>query len=201
MEIVCFRNANNHWRKHRKLLTPTFHFDILNKFIPTFNSQLQTLIKIIEWCHDDSTGKIIVEDVRPLVTNATVDIICETTMGIKVGAQNTWWKKEMFPDQNLPSTRESEYLDALRSFFNLLMQRLLLPWNHIDFIFNLSPVGRLFQSCVKKLHHFTDSVILERKDMMKKMYNINGADITESLAKLTKAFGFLGLVANAPFPR
>lgn len=45
---VFFSNytiPGSHWHKHRKIITPTFHFNILEKFVEVFNEKGKTLIK------------------------------------------------------------------------------------------------------------------------------------------------------------
>ena len=32
------------WKKHRKMLTPAFHFDILKQYVPVYNEVLDKLL-------------------------------------------------------------------------------------------------------------------------------------------------------------
>lgn len=38
-------SAYEQWKPRRKLLTPTFHYDILRNFVHVFNAQACTLVK------------------------------------------------------------------------------------------------------------------------------------------------------------
>jgi cytochrome P450 len=59
------------WKKHRRILTPAFHFQILEQFIDVFESGGNTLIQKLE----KEVGKKSV-DIYPFVTLCTLDIIC-----------------------------------------------------------------------------------------------------------------------------
>ncbi|GBO40258.1 Cytochrome P450 4c3, partial [Araneus ventricosus] len=59
------------WHKHRKLVTPTFHFSILDTFIPVFQKQANVLISKIQ-SHIQEPWI----DIVPLMSLCTLDIIC-----------------------------------------------------------------------------------------------------------------------------
>jgi cytochrome P450 len=64
------------WRSRRKLLTPAFHFSILNNFVEVFNEQSRILCGIFgELCQSSPDGKGEI-DVYPLITRCSLDIIC-----------------------------------------------------------------------------------------------------------------------------
>lgn len=69
-----------HWRVHRKIITPTFHFGILEKFGEVFAEKATLLANKLEPFADD--GRAV--DVFPLVTLAALDIIAEAAMGCEV---------------------------------------------------------------------------------------------------------------------
>lgn len=62
---LCFEN--------RKMLTPTFHFNILEVFFPIMCEQSNVLVKILR---EKVTAKEDILDVVPLITNCALDIIC-----------------------------------------------------------------------------------------------------------------------------
>lgn len=73
------------WSQRRKIITPTFHFKILEQFIDTFDHQSSILI-------DKLNAKMEVEgskgfDIYPLITLCALDVICESAMGTTVDAQ------------------------------------------------------------------------------------------------------------------
>jgi cytochrome P450 len=59
------------WQEHRKILTPTFHFKILEDYVQVFNSKSQDLVQKLQ-AH---VGQPFV-DINSLITMCTLDIIC-----------------------------------------------------------------------------------------------------------------------------
>lgn len=63
-------STNQKWITRRKILTPAFHFKILDEFVEVFDKQGKILIENLRK-HD---GKIV--DIFPLVALCTLDVIC-----------------------------------------------------------------------------------------------------------------------------
>jgi cytochrome P450 len=59
------------WSTRRKLITPTFHFNILKQFLPIIGDHSQVLIEKFERIAD---GKAV--DIMPLIHGYTLDVIC-----------------------------------------------------------------------------------------------------------------------------
>jgi len=58
------------WFKRRKVITPAFHFKILEQFVETFDKHSATFVQNLA----KSKGQVV--DVFPLVTLCALDIIC-----------------------------------------------------------------------------------------------------------------------------
>ncbi|XP_073847041.1 probable cytochrome P450 4d14 [Musca autumnalis] len=71
------------WFSRRKIITPTFHFKILEEFVEIFDQQSHVLVKRLMHQAD---GKTIVR-MFPKVCLMALDIITETAMGVRVNAQ------------------------------------------------------------------------------------------------------------------
>lgn len=65
------------WHGRRKMLTPTFHFKILEDFLDIFNKQSKVLVEKLTEAHNEmkanNRDRI---DIAPYVARATLDIIC-----------------------------------------------------------------------------------------------------------------------------
>ncbi|KAM7430272.1 Cytochrome P450 4V2 [Porites harrisoni] len=59
------------WRTRRKLITPTFHFRILNDFLQVFEEQAAILVTRLE----KHVGKGVF-NLMPFISLCTLDIIC-----------------------------------------------------------------------------------------------------------------------------
>lgn len=140
-------SAGNKWHAHRKFLTPAFHFKILEEYLKVFNFNSQILVRKL----GAQVGEPCV-DITSHVTMCTLDIICETAMGIQIHAQ---------------SDGEAEYIKAVRRMTKVVVKRQFTPWLHKDYIYYSSPLGREESRLLQILHGFTDQVIKERREEYK----------------------------------
>ncbi|CAB3369782.1 Hypothetical predicted protein [Cloeon dipterum] len=140
-------STGSKWHSRRKLLTPAFHFKILEQFVPVFAENTAILVEILKKKIKSNNSAPV--NIVPLVTHCALDIICETAMGTSVHAQ---------------TDSESEYVSAMYEITDLIVYRMLRPWLHPDFIHDMTPTGRNFKRCLKTLHGFTNNVIQERKE-------------------------------------
>ncbi|XP_063238472.1 cytochrome P450 4C1-like [Bacillus rossius redtenbacheri] len=136
-------SSGNKWHTHRKIITPTFHFKILDNFMEVFSEKSEILVDKLQGKADGKTF-----DIFPYITRCALDIICETAMGTEIHAQE---------DVN------SEYVRAVYDISEIFMSRVLKPWLHPDLIFYRTRKGRRFAECLGILHGFTKRVIAERK--------------------------------------
>lgn len=136
-------STGSKWRTRRRILTPAFHFRILEDFLPVFNEQSLVLVKKLQRLADQEWV-----DITPMVVLCTLDIVSESVMGIHIGAQDN---------------SDSEYVQAIHRLGNYFNRRTARPWVWPDFFFYMSEEGRDFKRSVKILHNFTRQVIKERK--------------------------------------
>ncbi|CAG7786278.1 unnamed protein product, partial [Allacma fusca] len=132
------------WFHRRKLLTPAFHFKILEDFIDVFNEQTNVLVHILR----DEFGDGKPFNIFPFITRCTLDIICESAMGKTINAQRE---------------RDTDYVKAVYRITDLIQHRMVRPWLQPKLLWKLSPSGREEAKLLKILHAFTEQVIEERK--------------------------------------
>ncbi|EFX88388.1 hypothetical protein DAPPUDRAFT_311386 [Daphnia pulex] len=148
------------WRSRRKLLTPAFHFSILNSFVEVFNEQSRILCGIIgDICQSFADGKGEM-DVYPLITRCSLDIICEAAMGTKINAQ----------------TETSDYIKAVYRIGQVITEQFQQPWLRNSTILSLSALGKERNQLLKTLHGFTEEVINHRREILKKKEDIEVDD-------------------------
>ncbi|XP_046451576.1 cytochrome P450 4c3-like isoform X1 [Daphnia pulex] len=136
------------WFERRKMLTPTFHFKILEDFVQVFNEQSQNLIQQL---HDAIKLKNEI-DVYPFITRCTLDIICDTAMGCNVDAQ---------------AKSDSEYVKAVYTMSEIVAARQSRPWIQPNILFQMSEYSSKQRKVLCVLHSFTDDVI--RRSKMERM--------------------------------
>ena len=133
------------WKIMRRLTTPAFHFEVLQRFLEVMNEQSSVLLDRI--ASQSTMGNKF--DVFELITACALDIICETAMGKKVGAQNI--------------TGHTPYVQAVYDMSQSILARNENPLYTNDFVYSLSSQGRVAKQNLKILHDFTNLVIRERK--------------------------------------
>lgn len=137
-------SAGEKWFSHRKIITPTFHFSILENFCEIFAEKSNILVQKLE-AHS-GTGKSF--DVYPYITKAALDIIADAAMGTQVNAQEE---------------KENEYVKAVYEVAELIVRRMMRPWLYLDSIYKYSKDGREMNRNLTVLHSFTNKIITERK--------------------------------------
>lgn len=147
------------WRFRRKILTPAFHFRILNDFLPIMNEEATKLVRKmnnIKYLAEDCSF-----DITPLVTLCTLDTICETAMGVNLNCQ---------------SNEDSEYVHALYEVGEIALTRVTRPWLWSDWIFFRTEAGRRFTRANNLMHEISTKVILERKVEWEKQLGLEGSN-------------------------
>ena len=65
-------STGDKWTKRRRLITPSFHFDILNDFLFVMNEQTDVLVKLLNSPAESGKGF----NICPFISNNALDIIC-----------------------------------------------------------------------------------------------------------------------------
>ncbi|CAB3988478.1 Cytochrome P450 4V2, partial [Paramuricea clavata] len=139
---MAWNSTGEKWRSRRRLLTPAFHYQILNGYIPMYQRQSSILIQLLE----EKAGKGEF-DIASYLRMFTLDIICEAAMGVNVNAQF---------DSN------SEYVSTVLSISELILERWRCPWLWRDSMYNLTTAGRKQKNMLRILHGFSSKVISDR---------------------------------------
>lgn len=136
-------SGGDKWKKRRKALTPSFHFNILKYFSTIIEVESKVLVESLNRVCDSDNAV----DIQPLISLATLDVICQTAMGIKINAQNQSF---------------SEYVSAVVSMNSQLQLRQKSPWLWPDFVYRSTPYGKKWYKTLNTLHNFTTDVIRKR---------------------------------------
>ncbi|KAJ3655144.1 hypothetical protein Zmor_014282 [Zophobas morio] len=164
------------WKKHRRIITPTFHFKILEQFINSFDTATDVMVEKLK----KHVGEPTV-DIYPFVTLCALDIICETAMGTTINAQ---------------SNEESEYVKSVKEMGRIIIERALAPQKNNEFLFRFTKDFQLQRKALNILHKYTNNVIRKRRQELLKEYSSkemeNPADIG-----IKKKMAFLDLLLQA----
>ncbi|XP_002025278.2 uncharacterized protein LOC6600179 [Drosophila persimilis] len=137
------------WHSRRKIITPTFHFKILEQFVEIFDQQSAVMVGQLQQRADGKTAI----NIFSVVCLLALDIIAETAMGTKIQAQ-------MSP--NLP------YVQAVTDVTNIMTTRFIHAWQRIDWLFRLVHPGmaKRQDSAIKVMHDFTENIIKQRRQAL-----------------------------------
>jgi len=70
---VCLSSGlGQQWFKHRRIITPTFHFSVLENFCEVFSDNTNILVQELHKASADESSV----NIYPLITKAALDIIC-----------------------------------------------------------------------------------------------------------------------------
>uniref|UniRef100_A0A914WUW2 Cytochrome P450 n=1 Tax=Plectus sambesii TaxID=2011161 RepID=A0A914WUW2_9BILA len=142
-------STNEQWHHQRKLLTPTFHYKILQDFLHIMNEQSAVLVDRLRERVKSQAAEPQPFDLCPYITLCALDIICETSMGKRINAQ---------------SSPTSPYVQGILEFTEVATYRATHPWTWSDYIFeNFSVMGRRFRQSLNTMHQFTKDVIKDRE--------------------------------------
>ncbi|XP_034482839.1 cytochrome P450 4d8 [Drosophila innubila] len=149
------------WHQRRKIITPTFHFSILEQFVEVFDQQSNICIQRLEQMADGKTTF----DVYPFICLAALDIIAETAMGTKVNAQ---------------MAESTPYANAVNECTALFAWRFMSVYLQSEFLFTLTRPHLKWRQTklIRTMHEFTIKVIEQRRktleeEQLKKAEQLN----------------------------
>ncbi|XP_065163214.1 cytochrome P450 4c3-like [Atheta coriaria] len=131
------------WHQRRKMITPTYHFNILKQFVEIFEKNGNILIEKL----GGEVGNPSF-DVHIYLSLCALDSINETAMGSSVDAQNN---------------SNTDYIRAIKEMTRIVVHRTMLPHKHFDFLYQFTQDYKLEQNCLKILHGYSISVIESRR--------------------------------------
>lgn len=162
------------WKKRRRIITPAFHFSILEQFVEVFEANGKILIqKLRESAVDKDSVNIYT-----YATNCTLDIISESAMGVSVKSQEG---------------NNGDYVTSVQDMCRIILTRAFSPITRNDYIFKLTPRYKDYQRHLKVLHNFTNNVIQNRINELNKQT----LQVTPDEDGKKRKLAFLDLLLNA----
>ncbi|XP_058835417.1 cytochrome P450 4C1-like [Topomyia yanbarensis] len=154
------------WMQRRRILTPTFHFNILNGFHQTFVEECDQLIATLS--KDASLGRAT--KLQPVMSRFTLSTICETSMGVKLSS----------------TAGADEYRQKLYEIGEMLVHRLMRPWLHSDLACKLNGYQNALQKLLLPVHSFTTGIINQRRQEFQQISDKTEVITEENLYTSTK---------------
>ncbi|CAN7993830.1 unnamed protein product, partial [Ixodes hexagonus] len=130
------------WKKRRKVLTPAFHFRVLEDYVPVMNRRASQLVKKL----DSLSGDCF--DLLPVMRIAAFGILFETAMGIQL-------------DEN--EVLRTGFLQVNDEISSSIIARMLNIYHWLDISYGFSHEGRQFYQKVELIKEYTQKILRTRK--------------------------------------
>ncbi|XP_073909840.1 cytochrome P450 4F3 isoform X2 [Castor canadensis] len=137
-------SSGDKWSRHRRMLTPAFHFNILKPYVKIFNDS--TNVMHAKWQRLISEGNTRL-DMFEHISLMTLDSL----------------QKCIFSFESNCQEKPSDYIAAILELSALVAKRHQNLLLHMDFLYYLTADGRRFRKACHLVHNFTDAVIQERR--------------------------------------
>ncbi|XP_012519619.1 PREDICTED: phylloquinone omega-hydroxylase CYP4F2-like [Propithecus coquereli] len=137
-------SAGDKWSRHRRMLTPAFHFNILKPYVKIFNDSVS--IMHAKWQRLASEGSVRL-DMFEHISLMTLDSL----------------QKCIFSFDSHCQEKPSEYITAIVELSALIQKRMQDILSYMDFLYYLTRDGQRFRQACRLVHDFTDAVIQERR--------------------------------------
>lgn len=134
-------STGDHWRSHRKLIAPTFHLNVLKSFIDLFNHNSRGVVEKLR----KEVGHEF--DAHEYMSEATVEILLETAMGVSKNEQQSGF----------------EYAMAVMKMCDILHLRHTKFWLRPETIFRMTNYFGEQNRLLGIIHGLTKRVIANKK--------------------------------------
>ncbi|XP_078387266.1 cytochrome P450 4F3 isoform X2 [Cetorhinus maximus] len=136
------------WARHRRLLTPAFHFDILKPYVKIFSQSTSILHE--KWWQLISDGAASLEMFEH-ISLMTLDNLLKCTFSYDSNCQ----------------LKSSDYIAAIYELSTLVVKRERYLPHHFDLIYKLSSNGKRFERACNLVHSYSLDVIQRRREVLK----------------------------------
>lgn len=141
-------SCGTHWARHRKMITPAFHFKLLKSYAKIFNASAKVLVE--KW---KKTINVPVEVQQPMGLMA-MESLLKCAMSVKEDLQN------MNSTDNNPTVK---YMQAVSDMQEIIVTRNRTALYYYDWVFQWSALAKKQRAVVKVLDDYANDVITERE--------------------------------------
>ncbi|CAB0039149.1 unnamed protein product [Trichogramma brassicae] len=143
-------SSDKKWHQRRKLLTPAFHSNVLEKYMEITFEQSNRAVKDVS-----SLGKATNVDLLPYCSKCTLNIICESAMGVSLTSE----------EDNKDAV---DYKNAIHKIGSIVVYRTIRPYI-LDWMLHFMPkLMKETKSALGHLNGFTNKIVNERRE-----YHVN----------------------------
>ncbi|KAI8118596.1 putative cytochrome P450 4ac1 [Lucilia cuprina] len=134
-------STDQKWHFRRKILTPAFHFNVLQSFNEIFKEESVKLLKKLQKLENNKI------DVADIITEFTLNNICETALGVKLD----------------DISGSEEYRKTIHDIETTVVHRLCNPLLYYKGLFYLFGEYRKQVDSIKIAHDFSSKIIKKKR--------------------------------------
>ncbi|XP_023950100.2 cytochrome P450 4C1 isoform X2 [Bicyclus anynana] len=138
-------SAASTWKRHRKLINPSFNQQILDGFIPIFNKQARRIISQLQVEVDKGSF-----DHSQYVRQNFMETICLTAL-----------------DDSIDADEAVSYVKSFETYMNCNICRFHRVWLYPEQLYKFSNIKKRQDKCVEVLHRVCDSVLQKKRAQRK----------------------------------
>ncbi|KAM3872700.1 cytochrome P450 4T8 [Diretmus argenteus] len=137
------------WFRHRRLLTPGFHYDVLKPYVKLKSDSAKTMLdKWESYAKNNETFELF-----KCVSLMTLDTLMRCAFSCNSNCQN--------------EGGTNAYIKAVYELSHLINLRFRVFLYHSEIFFHLSPHGFRYRKALRVAHSYTEEVIRKRKEALK----------------------------------
>lgn len=133
------------WRVHRKILNPSFSFNVLKHLIPLFKEKVDKLIADV---NENDSGQNI--DMLDVLYVCTLDMIVDSATGVAIDTK---------------SQQTKDYLKSVLMGADLIATRMIKVWLHSEILYRMSSLYDFERKAYKVIKAYLGKIILSRKEI------------------------------------
>ncbi|XP_047454953.1 cytochrome P450 4B1-like isoform X2 [Mugil cephalus] len=143
------------WFRHRRLLTPGFHYDVLKPYLKLMAESAETMLD--KWESYANSNEVF--ELSEHVSLMTLDSILKCAFSCNSNCQT--------------EGGTNAYIKAVYELTHLINMRVRTFPYHSNLIFYLSPHGYRYRKALKVAHSHTEEIIRKRKEALKEEKELN----------------------------
>ncbi|XP_017787229.1 PREDICTED: probable cytochrome P450 4d14 isoform X2 [Nicrophorus vespilloides] len=152
-------SSGDKWRAHRKILTPAFHYKILEDFIEVFESRGKFLVdNLLKASREDCVN------VHTIFSLYTLDVICDTAMGTSVNAQCN-------PDH--------KYMEAIKTMLDIAVARIMNPIYRNEWAYKFTNIYKTEMKALETITSFSLGIIEKRRKFLESRHSVDENECDE----------------------
>ncbi|KAH7978106.1 hypothetical protein HPB49_004486 [Dermacentor silvarum] len=141
------------WRFKRRLMTPAFHFKVLDDYISSFNYNGTLLVERVDRLTAKHPGEPI--PAFRLSQNCALDVTTKVLMGVDLDSQL--------------DTTEPTFANHFNMLMFLIGVRIFRPWMWPDALYERTYEGRLYHKSIREMEKYTLEVLERRKGKLQQI--------------------------------